>query len=206
MTATGCISTPISWPRLEAHVLAPDATVSAHVADCAACRACLDEIERDVVALPALPALPAPAKRRRWWVFGLVPALAAAAILVLVLRPRGEHADNTVAHIKGVGDVSLDLVRERAGVVTYGARTFAPGDRWKVVLTCPPEHFVIIGVEVRDGSHVDHPLAPAVSACGNQVVVPGAFTLDGGANDVCVNVGPTDRRDEHTACVTLRPE
>lgn len=189
-----CVSTPISWPRLEAHALSRDAAVTAHLAECAACRSCMDEIERDVVALPALPA--AKPKRARWW-FALVPALAAAAILLLVLRPR-EHEG--VMHIKGVGDVTLELVRERAGVITFDARTFAPTDRWKVVVTCAPEHSVAVRVEVRDGKSVDHPLAPATTECGNRVAIPGAFTLDGGENKICVLI------DDQTACLSVRPE
>jgi hypothetical protein len=198
----GCIGEPISWPRLEEHARTPgDAAITAHVAECEACRACLHEIEADVVALPPLPA--APEKRRaRWW-FGVWPALAAAAavaILLFVLRPRDQVVEG-VATIKGVGEVVIDVVRERDGVVRDDVRTFAPGDRWKVVVTCAPQAHVDITVEVRDGSHVDHPLQPAALACGNRIVLPGAFTLDGTrTNEVCARIG------EDVACLTLRPE
>jgi len=196
MTAA-CIGEPISWPRLEAHALAPDAGITAHVAECAACRACLDEIERDVVALPGLPAAPAP-KKQRWWLIGLVPALAVVALILFVLRPRDER---TLISVKGVGDVEIELVRERGGVISYDARTFVPTDRWKVVVTCEPIGILKLTVDVRDGHTIDHPLPPADVACGNRVALPGAFTLDGkDPNRVCVYV------DDQSACVTVRPE
>ena len=197
---SACIGTPISWPRLEAHVLAHDAAVTAHVAECAACRACLEEIERDVVALPPL-AVPE-AKRTRWW-FGVWPALAAAAaiaILLVVLRPRDKVIEG-VATVKGIGDVVIDVVRERDGVVRDDARTFQPGDRWKVVVTCVPQAQVTVTVEVRSGRAIDRPLPTTEVACGNRVVLPGAFTLDGThPNDVCAQI------NEATACLTMRPE
>src|SRR5690348_1590227 len=120
MTARACIGEPISWLRLEQHALARDPDVEAHVASCAACRACLDEITGDRIALPGLPAAPVRAPRR-WWTWG-VPALAgalAAAIALVVLRPRprpsGPRED--VATIKGVGEVLVDVVRERGGTL-----------------------------------------------------------------------------------------
>ena len=193
-----CIGEPISWPRLEAHVIARDAAVTAHVAECAACRACLEEIERDVVALPALPER----KRTRWW-FGVWPALAAAAavaLLLIVLRPRDKVIVG-VATVKGIGDVVIDVVRERGGVVRDDARTFLPGDRWKVVVTCVPQASVTVTVEVRSGGSIDRPLPTTELACGNRVVLPGAFTLDGKQpNDVCAQI------NDATACVTIRPE
>jgi hypothetical protein len=195
-----CIGEPISWPRLEAHVAARDAAITAHVTECAACRACLEEIERDVVALPGLPA--AAKKRARWW-FGIWPALAAAAavaILLVVLRPRDKQIEG-VATVKGIGDVVIDVVRDRGGVVRDDVRTFLPGDRWKVVVTCVPQASVNVTVEVRSGGAVDRPLPTADLACGNRVILPGAFTLDGTQpNDVCAQI------NEATACVTIRPE
>jgi hypothetical protein len=62
---------------------------------------------------------------------------------------------------------------------------------------------------VADGVTVDHPLAATRIACGNRVVVPGAFTVTGDrANRVCARIaavtGPDPEAD--TACVTLTPE
>jgi hypothetical protein len=204
-----CIGVPISWPRLEAFALDPaDAGVRDHVAACTACRQCLDEIRSDVVALPRLPVIAA--KPRRRWLAWAVPAFAlaaAAAIAVLVLRPRPEpepRADRVA--IKGVGEVLVDVVRERAGVITDSARTFRPGDRWKVVVTCPPEAGAAIALEVYEVGGApapDRPVPTAQLACGNRVVVPGAFELTGArANRVCVRVNG----EAELACVTVSPE
>jgi hypothetical protein len=194
-----CTGVPISWLRLETYARdRADAAIGEHVAGCAACRSCLDEIERDVVALPALPAI-APRRRWRWPVF-VVPALAAAALLV-VLRPRPRPPGDAFA-VKGVGEVTVGVVRERAGALSYDAREFRPGDRWKVIVTCPPAAGAFIDVSVGP----DHPIAPAHVACGNRVVLPGAFTLNGGANRVCVHVAATEGGDGDQGCVTIRPE
>jgi hypothetical protein len=191
---TACIGEPISWLRLEAYALDHrDTGVRDHLAACEACRGCLADIERDVVALPPLVM---PVKKRRvWWPLLLVPA---AAALVFVLRPR-PHDGFTV---KGVGEVTIGVVRERAGTITYDARTYQPADRWKVVVTCPPRAGAWIDVEVGG----DHPLAPAHLACGNRVVVPGAFTLNGGDNHVCVRVAAAPGEPGGQSCVTIRRE
>lgn len=205
MATIACIGEPISWLRLErfARAGAADATVREHVAACPACRHCLDEIERDVVALPPLPAIK---PKRAWWKFAL-PAFgalaAAAAILLLLLRPR-EPAPDNVAHIKGVGDVIVDVVRERAGAIRDDVRTFKPGDRWKVVVTCAPSHQVSLDVAIRErgAGTADHPLPPARVVCGNRIVVPGAFELTGDQpHRLCVRI-----EDQGNACLTLSPE
>ena len=197
-----CTGQPISWPRLETYARDhADAAIREHLAGCVVCKSCLDEIERDVVALPALPAIARPiAKRWRWPVFA-VPALAAAAILVVVLRPRPESRDGAFA-VKGVGEVTVGVVRERAGAITYDAHEYLPTDRWKVIVTCPPAAGAFIDVDVSG----DHPIAPAHVACGNRVVVPGAFTLSGGENRVCVHVAAAEGGDGDQGCVTIRPE
>ncbi|MFT3698208.1 MAG: hypothetical protein QM831_34015 [Kofleriaceae bacterium] len=197
-----CIGEPISWPRLERHAVTADPAIARHLEQCAACRECMLEITRDVVALPVLNVPDAPKKRAFKWWFALVPAIAAAAILLFVMRPRS-HAEN-ITSIKGVGDVTLGVVRERHGAITEDASTFAPGDRWKLVITCAPGHSTQITVDVTDAKTTDHPLAPAELACGNRVVIPGAFELNGGANRVCAHVSSSGNAG--TACVTLRPE
>src|SRR5688572_23840574 len=101
-----CIGEPISWPRLERYALGGgDAAIRDHLAGCVACRRCLDEIERDVVALPPL-AVPA---KRRWWKLALpiAGALAAAALALVLLRPRQPDAEG-IARVKGLGIVELD--------------------------------------------------------------------------------------------------
>jgi hypothetical protein len=200
-----CIGEPISWPRLERFAQTrADAVIAAHVAECPACQQCVDEIARDVVALPPLVIAAATPRRARWWWFAL-PAFAVAAIIVLVMRPQPRPAN--VASIKGVGDVTLGLVRERGGSVLPDATTFARGDRWKVVLTCAPGHATAVAVDVVEAGSTtaDHPLAPAQIACGNRVVVPGAFELTGTvANRICAQV--TNDGDSDRACITVTPE
>jgi hypothetical protein len=223
-TAPGCISEPISWLRLEQFASSRrDAAIGDHVAACPACRACLDEIERDVVALPplAIPEMVAAAPRRRWWTFA-VPAglaLAAAAILLLVLRPRDAATTlpPDVTQVKGIGRVELDVVRERAGVTRDDVRTYAPGDRWKVVVTCASDETVWADMFVVEAgaTRADYPLGAARIACGNQIPLPGAFAITGDkANDVCVRLstdGVPPRiggkpGDPDVACVTLVPD
>jgi len=204
MANLACIGEPISWLRLERYALAGgDTTIREHVDACAACRHCLDEIQRDVVALPVLAV---PAKRRRWWRFA-VPSFgvlaAAALILLLLLRPRAPHGENVVT-VKGVGKVIVDVVRERAGTIRDDVRTFKPGDRFKVIVTCAPTHEVTLDVAVQEtgATQPDRPLAKALLVCGNRIAVPGAFSLTGDkSHRVCVRIS-----DQATACLTLAPE
>lgn len=239
MTAAAppCIGEPISWLRLERLALAPsdamDPAISAHLATCPACQQCLDQIRGDAVALPPLvllpltappltasplivpPPAPRPAWRRRWLAPALVAA-AAAAILVVVLRPAPAPLGDALGSvaIKGIGEVALELVRERGGAIAVDARRYAPGDRWKVVVSCPPAAgpaMLALDVSVADGAAIDHPLAAARIACGNRVVVPGAFAITGDRpNRVCVRIGaapgPVDADTAATACATLVPE
>jgi len=209
-----CISEPVSWLRLEAFALdSRDAAIRAHLDACPACARCLEEIETDVVALPVL-VVPERAPKRRWW---LVPAMAfaAAALIVVVLWRRGAPGDDTVredvARIKGVGDVTLGLVRERDGAIRDDATTFQPGDRWKIVVTCSPTASVQVETAVIDPQSIDTPLAPARIACGNRVVLPGAFSLTGSApNQICIRVGeqagPIRAGAPGVACLTVTPE
>jgi hypothetical protein len=216
---TACIGEPISWLRLESFALgAPDPAIASHVAACPACRQCLAQIRDDVVALPPLdvPAAPPRPARHRRWLAPVFAAAAAATVLVVVMRrpppPGDEGTNNTSAMIgvKGADDITLELVRERGGAIRFDAQTFAPGDRWKVVLTCPPSAAGLplsIDVSVADGITTDHPLARAQLPCGNRVVLPGAFTVTGTkANRVCASIATGPDAEAGTACLTLRPE
>jgi hypothetical protein len=217
MAALACTGEPISWLRLELFAQgATDAAAGSHVESCPACKQCLAEIRGDVVALPPL-VIPAKRARIRWWMFA-VPALAAAAIALVVLRPReAPERFSNVASIKGGGDLVLGLVRERGGAIRDDVTTFLAGDRWKLEVTCDPGASAWIDLAVvEDGATTaDHPLAPARVACGNKVTVPGAFTLTGSKPDrVCVRVAADlappralpapGQRD--VACITVTPE
>ncbi|HEX2689151.1 MAG TPA: hypothetical protein VHN14_21160 [Kofleriaceae bacterium] len=230
---TACIGEPISWPRLETFALgAPDPAIASHVLACPACRQCLEQIRGDVVVLPPLTVPARPRRAGAWWRrrwLAPVFAFTAAAIVLLVVlaRPtpqRDEVARATTAmvRVKGVGEVTLELVRERGGAIDRDATSYLPGDRWKVVVSCPPSTgspamwpavwpvvwpVVWIDVSVADGSTTDHPLAPVQLPCGNRVVVPGAFTITGAQiNRVCASIAARPGAETGTACVTLRPE
>ena len=208
-----CIGEPISWLRLETYAAGrDDATVRAHLATCTACQQCLDEIRADIVALPPL-AVPVRIAKRAWWkafvpVLGLATAAAVIAILA-IRRPPGPEVvvREEAVTVKGVGEIVLGTVRERAGDIRLDARSFTEGDRWKLIVTCAPGPSVDLTVTVAEvGTQtLDRPLAPATLPCGNRVVVPGAFSLTGPrANRVCATI--TAAGDRQTACVTLAPE
>ncbi len=226
MASPHCIGEPVSWLRLESMALGDhDATAVAHLAACAACRSCMDEIRADLVALPPLhvPERGARAARsaRPAWLRWAIPAFglaAAAAIALLVVRPHGDgaEADARVATVKGVGEVVVDLVRDRDGAIGIGATTSRAGDRWKLVVTCAPGAAAWIDVAVVErGGHAapDYPLSPAHVACGNRVVVPGAFELTGPRpNRVCAVLGAdaapprAGLPETGVACMTVTPE
>ncbi|MEO8703984.1 MAG: hypothetical protein ABI867_28295 [Kofleriaceae bacterium] len=220
MSPPNCIGEPISWLRLELFATGTsDAGIATHVAECPACAHCLATIRDGAIELPRLVIPVVPSKPRRHWLWWLAPAMTAAVaamLLVVVIRrdPEVEPRED-LARVKGVGDVLLGTVRERAGTIREDMPTFASGDRWKVVVTCPPSASAWVDVAVIDPAGVDYPLAPARVSCGNRVVVPGAFTLSGAApNRICVRVAasttperaPPKPGSPDVACVTVRPE
>lgn len=202
-----CISEPISWLRLEMHALQRDVQIDAHLGACAACRSCFATLG-EPVALPRLVFASAPPKQRWWRLPSLGLALVAASVIVLLVwnRDAAPRAENIVA-IKGGGDLVLGVVRERGGAIVEDARAFLPGDRWKLVVTCPPAASTWLDVVVLDGGEPSYPLAPARVTCGNRIVVPGAFTLTGAVpNRVCVRVSDERKGPGDLACVTIKPE
>jgi hypothetical protein len=190
-----CTGEPISWLRLERYRLGelpgPERdSVVAHLGACPVCAACLAEANRPV----AMPPLPAPTaaplfSRIRPGLLGQTTAGAmlriafALTALVLLMLPGGKSnqvarlASQTEPGVKG-GEVTVALVRERNGIVEHGATTFAPEDRWKVLVTCPMQQVLFWDLAVVDGDHVTFPLQPSTPiACGNHVALPGAFRL-----------------------------
>jgi hypothetical protein len=213
--AGACV--PVSWLRLERVALGElpageRAEVADHLAGCARCRACADRIAADARDLPPLllpspaaatavqaeaPALPARPPRRRPridWRQALA-GVAAAVIVTVALRPGrpppGPGTGPRVVAIKG-GDVTIELVRERDGSVALEPTSFAPGDRFKLLLTCPPPLQLHADVAVLQDGAPAYPGAPALIACGNRVPLPTAFRITGaGAATVCVAVDPS---------------
>jgi hypothetical protein len=210
MTDATC--TPLSWLRLERHALGEldageRADIAAHLATCARCRAAADQLAADAGrALPPLPAsaaggataapLPAAPPFRRGWPFprgrrqAFVVAVAAAAFaLVIGLRPRDQPrvGQPRVVAVKGGGDVAVELVRERDGSVAWEPTSFAPGDRFKLLVTCAPPLQLHADIVVVQTDGPAFPGEPAVIACGNRVPVPPAFRITGpGPATVCV--------------------
>lgn len=133
----------------------------------------------------------APWWKRSWTLggAGLAAALAALLLFVLVRRDAPPDGDNRFAallHVKGAGDVSVTLVRERDGVITFDPSDVADGDRWKIQLTCAQGGAVWADVAVLQNGLTSHPLSPQRLACGNEVVLPGAFRITGGGAELCV--------------------
>ncbi len=212
-----CTAEPVSWLRLERYALgelaaAERASIEAHLTGCDACRACLSRVQEDAGLLP-LPSRPAAAAP--WW-RGLLPlpalalAGAAAAALVMMRPPTPRVAPGYVG-IKGDGELAVALVRERAGEVLEDPIGFAAGDRFKVLLTCPPGQRREVTVAVLQDGAVDFPLGGAIE-CGSRVALPGAFRMTGGG-EARVCVVPSAARaavtgagvPTGTPCAPLRP-
>ncbi len=199
-----CIGEPISWLRLEQHAMARDAQVASHLEACEVCRGCFATLDAPIPLPRLIIELP---PRRRWTWLAPSFALAAAAVIALVLWRRGGETPENVVAIKGGGELVLGVVRERHGAIAEDARAFLPGDRWKLVVTCPPAASTWLDAVVFDGGEPSYPLEPAHVTCGNRIVVPGAFTLTGAApNRVCVRVSEERKGEGNLACLTIRPE
>jgi hypothetical protein len=110
--------------------------------------------------------------------------------------------------VKGLGEVIIDVVRERGGVTRDDVRTFAEGDRFKVIVTCGTPGEAEFGVSIREETSPkqDFPLGFPTLVCGNRVALPGAFSLSGKvAHKVCVHV-QTEDGGAGDACLWLSPE
>jgi hypothetical protein len=223
---------PVSWLRLERYHLGelrPEeaAQVERALAVDAEARECLEQI-RQPVALRPLPEPPSRARvvklraaRAAWWPFlSLAAAVAGAALVVWVKSTEPEVlTERRSFHVKG-GDVVVSLVREREGAIASSPATFAEGDRFKVLLTCPPTLDGDFDVVVFQDAAPSFPFAgPATLVCGNSVPIPGAFTLTGASPaTVCVvrardvgarrgiERGGLDKIRDSAACVALTPE
>lgn len=225
---TACIDTPISWLRLEryqAGEISGDERerIAKHLASCAACAACLRRIEEDNRELPPLPETPKKSDNvftlRR--VLPWASAFAIAALILLYIgreRPSEPTPDMPPGvRIKG-GEVSFSLVNADDTVFEGGA-VYRDGDRFKVIMTCPPGMRGAFDVVVYEGNEAAFPLEPPRGlACGNGVAIPGAFRATGHDRmNVCLvwdESGAVDRealrhtrpeRIPHATCKELAP-
>lgn len=196
-----CTGGPISWLRIERYALAelPADEVDAierHLDECEACRSCV-ALTKTPRVLPPLPELPASSptssrpRRVNPRALGLLgTTLAAAAALILMLRPatgRDESSPPESLRIRG-GDVQITLVRERGGEIVENPSGFEREDRWKVLLTCPPDPAASYALWIeQDGQTSRLPLDTDAIRCGNRVAIPGAFRITGSSDaNVCV--------------------
>ena len=169
----------------------------------------------EVIAIGSARTKPTTSQRVRVTLI-LAPILAAAAAGMLWLRSTRDNASpanvtaalHATTSIKGVGDLTLQLARDRNGNVQTNVTTFRPGDRWKTLLTCAPSTANagtpsevwadVVVLEIIDGNPVaEFPQPPTQLSCGNAVAVPGAFAITGARNNIiCVTLGvgaPIDR-------------
>lgn len=220
---TDCVGESVSWLRLERFALGElpaeeRSLVRDHLERCPACQACLEMIQAEPApVLRPLPSPgPAPAKRGFFWL-GAAAAALAAGLLVVALWPAGTgRRDFPGARmaVKG-GELAVVLVRERGGAIQRHPETFAPDDRFKALLTCPPPDEPLVELLVFQGGQIFFPLSPQRAACGNEVSLGGAFRLDGDQEAlVCLVVGDPPSRDtlrreplppSRTVCARLTP-
>ncbi|HTM21531.1 MAG TPA: hypothetical protein VL172_13515, partial [Kofleriaceae bacterium] len=160
--------------------------------------------------LPRL-VVPVAAVRRPWWrrwqlSLSLAGAALVAAAILLVLVPRGGRGQAVAVpgrhlHVKGGGDISLELVRRRGDQVTRDPAGYRPGDEFQVMVTCSEGGRVDTRLVIFEGDTPEAPFERAPLDCGNQVVHPQAFRLTGTAPvTVCLVVGG------EPGCLPLRPE
>jgi len=226
---TACIGMPISWLRLERYQAGDIAgdereTIAKHLASCEACAECLRRIESDNREPPALPAVHKKSgvvvqlRRAAPWIGALAIA---AAVLLLIRKPTTDPQPQVDmppgVRIKG-GDISFSLVNADDTVFEGGA-VYRDGDRFKVIMTCPPGMRGGFDVVVYEGNEAAFPLeAPRGIACGNGVAIPGAFRATGADKmTLCLvwdESGPVDRemlrhaapdRLPHAVCKDLAP-
>ncbi len=190
---SACTGQPISWMRLEQYALGELAErerfeIASHLERCSACGECFAAIER--MPAPELSFLDAPVVRlperrsRSWnawplWAGAGAALASAAAVLLLLVQPQADPAARR--HVKG-GDFALELARlDRAGRV-QNSTYFAAGDRFKALVTCPPEWRGVVGIVVYQDHHKYEPLpVQELDACGNRLALEGAFSVDGEA-------------------------
>jgi hypothetical protein len=220
---SACTAQPISWLKLEQYQLGELSAdemrrVEAHLKECEVCRASLESIQQDEAVLKPLPEITRKAPLWRWVTAGTALAAAAALLLVLLVADWKQAVPDIPGSKIGFkgGELSISLVRERQGKILHDPESFAPGDRFKLQVTCPPSEEIFWNVVVFQAGGSSFPYIPEEPLkCGNRVPLPGAFSITGkSAATVCLTVStqPPDRaslsmRDlpRDTVCTVLEP-
>jgi hypothetical protein len=216
-----CTSQPISWLTLERYHLgelspAESGRVETHLGECPVCWECMRSIRDQTFSLPPLPE-PKPRGARLRWAFASVGLVVAAVLAVVLATHDWEKTTkipgNRIAY-KG-GELSVSLVRERQGEILHEPTTFAPGDRFKILVTCPPGEELPWDLVVFQDNQASFPYTPeGALTCGNRVPLAGAFHLTGQSRAViCLLLGSAvlDRPSsieelfENSVCLELDP-
>lgn len=184
----------VSWLTLERYAVGdlPEservAVESALLSDDAA-RDCLAQIRSDVRELPPLPVIErVPTPARDWWSWlgwrsmAVVATVGAVFLWMRLPSPTTGpfHSGSPDVHDSIKGDaVAISLVRERDGSVAWDPTLYTSGDRFKVRVTCGMGGDVFANVVVHQDGTASAPLRAQAIACGNAVVLDGAFRLTG---------------------------
>lgn len=203
-----CTNTPVSWLELERYVLGEsliEDAVREHLAECDACTQVSSAIAADERTMPAL-VIPSPVQpTRAWWKWAAV--LVPVALLLVFWRSPGRGGQSS-SGVKG-DSLSLTLIRERSGVLLAPTH-HAPNDRFKAQVTCAPGMRMVDLVVRQDGA-LNLPIPTSLVDCGNATSMPGAFTLEGGVAEVCIQLvsekdqGAPQVKDD-AVCVIVAPE
>ena len=196
--AASCV--PVSWLRLERYALGelgPDerTEIAGHLAACTGCRARSDLIAgdagRELPPLPTAPPSRSATRRPGWLAFAAVWAMAAAVFLIVWTRPGDEpRLGGRRIAVKG-GDVTIELVRERAGSIAWEPTSFTADDRFKLLLTCAPPLHVYADLVVFQSDGPAFPGAASLIGCGNRIPLPTSFRITGpGDASICVAAAP----------------
>lgn len=196
MEAVSCV--PVSWLRLERYALGelgPDerTNIAGHLASCPGCRARADLIAgdggRELPPLPPAPTARTTTRHPGWLAFAV--GAAAAVLLVVWARPADEpQPSGRRLAVKG-GEVTIELVRERAGSIAWEPTSFTADDRFKLLLTCAPPLHVYADLVVLQSDGPAFPGAAALVGCGNRIPLPISFRISGpGDASICVALDP----------------
>lgn len=198
--AVSCV--PVSWLRLERYALgelapAERTEIAGHLTACPVCRARADRIAvdsgRQLPPLPAAPPSRSTGRHPGWLAFAAMGAAAAAVLLAVWTRPGdGPQLGGRRIAVKG-GEVTIELVRERAGSIAWEPTSFTADDRFKLLLTCAPPLRVYADLVVLQSDGPAFPGAASRIGCGNRIALPTSFRITGpGDASICVALDPNE--------------